>query len=95
MEGLMDAILTLALQISLAIHIILISVSVWRVWKGENIIDRILAAELISTLMLAVLVLVALLLSNSIYLDVALGLAALGFISTITLAKYVVNREIY
>lgn len=95
MEGLMDAILTLALQISLAIHIILISVSVWRVWRGENIIDRLMAAELISTLMLAVLVLVALLLSNSIYLDVALGLAALGFISTIALAKYVVNREIY
>lgn len=91
----MDAILTLALQISLAIHIILISVSVWRVWRGENIIDRLMAAELISTLMLAVLVLVALLLSNSIYLDVALGLAALGFISTIALAKYVVNREIY
>ena len=91
----MNTILTLTLQISLAIHIVLIAVSVLRVWSVENVIDRLMAAELISTLILAVLVLVALLLSNSIYLDVALGLAALGFISTIALAKYVVNQEIY
>lgn len=91
----MAQILQVALQASLTIHIVMIAVCVWRVWRGENVIDRLLGADLITTLILAVLVLTALILSSSIYLDVALGLAALSFIGTIALAKFAVEREMY
>ena len=43
------------------------------------------------TLTLSILVLLALIERDSIYVDVALGLAALGFIGTIALAKYVAD----
>ena len=91
----MEQILRIALGTSLAIHIAMIAVCVWRVWNGENIIDRLIGADLLGTLTLAVLVLVALILYNSIYLDVALGLALLGFISTLALAKYIVDQAMY
>lgn len=91
----MEDILMITLKISLAIHILLGAICVWRVWSGENAIDRLMGADLISTLTIAVLVLVALILDNNIYLDVALGLAALGFISTIVLAKYITDHSVF
>lgn len=91
----METLLSAVLYISLVIHILMIAIAVWRVWRGENVIDRLLGAELASTLMLAILVLVSLIFRDSIYIDVALGLGALGFISTIALAKYVADEQMF
>lgn len=91
----MSEILGLVLDVALAVHIALIAVCVWRVWRGENVIDRLIGADLVGTLMLAVLVLIALILVNSTYIDVALGLAALGFVGTIALAKYIADHQMF
>ena len=91
----METLLIGVLYISLVIHIVMIAIAVWRVWHGENVIDRLLGTELVSTLMLAILVLISLIFRDSIYIDVALGLGALGFISTIALAKYVADEQMF
>jgi len=91
----MNEVLTLVLHAALLIHIALLAVCVWRVWRGENAIDRLIGADLIGTLTLAALVLIALITANSIYIDVALGLAALGFIGTIALARYIADQQIF
>jgi len=91
----MSQVLSSVLNIALAIHVVLIAVCVWRVWRGENVIDRLIGADLVGTLMLAVLVLIALILVNETYIDVALGLAALGFVSTIALAKYIADQQMF
>jgi multisubunit Na+/H+ antiporter MnhF subunit len=91
----MTTILTLVLYLALLVHIGLMAVALWRVWRGENIIDRLMGADLLSTLTLAVLVLVSLILRNSIYIDVALGLAALGFIGTVALAKFIADEQMF
>jgi multicomponent Na+:H+ antiporter subunit F len=62
---------------------------------GENIIDRLMGFELIGTLILAVLVLLSLISRRIIYIDVALGIAALSFIGTIALAKYVADEQMF
>jgi multisubunit Na+/H+ antiporter MnhF subunit len=67
----------------------------WKVWRGDNIIDRLMGADLLGTLTLAVLVLLALIGRDGIYIDVALGLAALGFIGIIALAKYVADEQVF
>lgn len=82
------------LVFSLAVHIILTAVCVWRVWRGQNVIDRLIGADLVGTLALAVLVLIALIERTSIYFDVALGLAALGFMASIVLAKYLADQRV-
>lgn len=91
----MDQILDITLAAALIIHILLISIAVWRVWRGENIVDRLIGADLVATLTLAALILVALILRNSIYLDVALGLAALGFIGIFAYAKYTADERVF
>jgi multisubunit Na+/H+ antiporter MnhF subunit len=91
----MESILRYLLFVALAIHVLLISVALWRVWRGENIIDRLMGADLMGTLTLAIVVLVSLVTRNSIYIDVALGLAALGFIGIIALAKYVADEQMF
>ena len=91
----MTAILTWVLYLALLVHIGLLAVILWRVWRGENVIDRLMGADLLGTLTLSILVLLALIEQDSIYVDVALGLAALGFISTIALAKYVADEQMF
>lgn len=91
----MSTILTYVLYMALLVHISLLVVVLWRVWRGENVIDRLMGTDLLSTLTLAVLVLLALIERESIYIDVALGLAALGFIGTIALAKYVADEQMF
>jgi multisubunit Na+/H+ antiporter MnhF subunit len=73
----------------------LVAIALWRVWRGENVIDRVIGFDLTGILTLAILVLISLIRQNSVYIDVALGLAALGFISTIALAKYIADEQMY
>ena len=91
----MATILTYVLYLALLVHIGLLAVVLWRVWRGENVIDRLMGADLFNTLVLSVLVLLALIEGEGIYVDVALGLAALGFVGTIALAKYVADEQVF
>jgi multicomponent Na+:H+ antiporter subunit F len=88
-------ILTYVLYLALLVHIGLLAVVLWKVWRGDDIIDRLMGADLLGTLTLAVLVLLSLIEQESIYIDVALGLAALAFIGTIALAKYVADEQMF
>lgn len=91
----MSTVLNLIIRISLFIHVLLMGVALWRVWQGENVIDRMMAVDLLSTLTLAVLVLTALVFRERIYIDAALGLAALGFIGMVAFARYISDDRMY
>ena len=91
----MDNVLTVVLYLSLLAHLGMVGVGLWRIWRGENVIDRLIGVDLITTLSLAVLVLIALILREAIYIDVALGLAALGFVGVIALTKYIADEQMF
>ena len=91
----MSTLLSVVLYLALAIHIALVAVVLWRVWRGENIVDRLIGADLIAVLSLAALVLLALIHRDGIYIDVALALAALGLIGSIALAKYIADEQMF
>jgi len=91
----MDTVLNFVLQGALIIHTILLAFVVYQVWRGKEIMERIVGADLVSTITLAIMVLMALIQGDSIYIDVALGLAALGFVSTIALAKYAADEQMF
>ena len=88
-------ILIFVAKAALLLHMLLITTAVFRIWHGENSIDRLIGVEMVSTLFLAILVLLAIINDDSIYIDVALGLAALGFIGTIALAKYAADEQVF
>jgi len=81
---------------ALVVHVVLLGVCVFRVvLRGDNLVDRLLGAELVATLTLGVLVLLAILERDSIFIDVAVGLAAMGFVSTVALAKFLADERIF
>ena len=91
----MEDILITPLYISLFIHVLLMCFTAWRLWNGENIIDRLMALDMLSNLTLAVLVVAALIHRQKIYIDVAIGLAAIGYIAIITFAKYITDKRMF
>ena len=91
----MDQVFTITLHVALLIHVAAMGLAAWRLWTGENVIDRLIASDLLSNLTLAVLVLAALIRRQTIYIDVALGLAALGYITVIVFARYIAAKRAF
>lgn len=91
----MHSILTTVLHASLIVHIVLIAFAAWKVWRGDNSADRLLGLDVAGTLTIAILLLVALLEQRPVYIDIAIGLAALSFIGVIALSKYLVDEQMF
>ena len=91
----MEQVFIIALHLSLLIHVAAMGLAAWRLWTGENVIDRLIASDLLSNLALATLVLMALIRRQAIYIDVALGLAALGYITVIAFARYIAEKRTF
>lgn len=87
--------LTLVIYFALTTHTLLISYAIWRVWRGENEIDRLLATELVGTLILGVLILIAILERSSLFIDVAIGLGTLSFIGVVAYAKFAAEKRMF
>ncbi len=91
----MELVLKVTLYFSLLIHILLLCLAGWKLWKGENVVDRLMASDLLSNLTIAILVLTAVIREQIIFVDVALGLAAIGYITVITYAKYISDKRMF
>ena len=91
----MDKVLDITLYGALLVHVLISGVGLLRAWRGKNAVDRLVAFDMTSTLTIAVLVLLALIREQTIFVDVAIGLAALGFVSTIVLARYASEEELF
>lgn len=64
---------------------------VLRAWRGNTIFDRILAANLFSTQTIALVAVVAFVLKNSGFIDVAIAYALLSFVGTIAFLRFFNN----
>jgi multisubunit Na+/H+ antiporter MnhF subunit len=91
----METVVLATLYAALAVHILLMVVVAWRLWRGENVIDRLMASEMLSTLALAVLVLLTLIHGQRMFIDVGLGLAALGYVTIVTFCKYIADKRMF
>ena len=60
----------------------------WRASAGPTVVDRVLAVNVIGTITLVILVLLALVFGRSMLLDVALVYGLLNFVITITASRY-------
>ncbi|MEM6679990.1 MAG: monovalent cation/H+ antiporter complex subunit F [Pseudomonadota bacterium] len=69
--------------------------AVYRLVKGETLPDRVVALDLISMLLTALIVVFALAVEVSAYLDAALALALISFLATVAFARYVERRAGY
>ena len=66
----------------------------WRLLRGPSLPDRILALDTLYINTLALLVLVGIRLGSTLYFEVALLIALLGFAGTVVLSKFVLRGDI-
>ncbi|GAB4485294.1 MAG: hypothetical protein Fur0016_10230 [Anaerolineales bacterium] len=101
----LDNVLVYVAIIALILHTLFFLLATWRAWRGENSFDRLIGVDLTGILILCMLVLFAIVsevyaplhvnANNVIFVDIALGLAALSFLTTIALAKYIVDHRMF
>ena len=91
----MNSLLDITIWIVLVAHLLMALVAAWRVWHGENGVSRLAGLDLASTLTIAILVIISIIRANSIFIDVAIAAAALSYISTIVLAKYISDHRVF
>ncbi|KAB2314556.1 K+/H+ antiporter subunit F [Betaproteobacteria bacterium SCN2] len=68
--------------------------SFWRLLKGPDAPDRILALDTLYVNTIALLVLLGIHLGNAIYFEAALLIAMMGFVGTVALCKYLLRGDI-
>lgn len=67
---------------------ILSLILLYRVFKGPNVIDRVLAADSIDIILGIIMILFGAIEDRAMYLDLGLIVTLLGFIGTVLISKY-------
>jgi multicomponent Na+:H+ antiporter subunit F len=84
----------LALQAALVASAALTLLASYRVISGPTVPDRVVGLDTIGTNVVAIAALWAMASTQAFFIDVSLVLAIIGFISTITVARYVTEGDI-
>jgi multicomponent Na+:H+ antiporter subunit F len=84
----------MTVDIAIAVHVVLGLACLWRIWSASTSVDRLIAVDVVGTLLLAVLVLMAIREQLPMLLDVAIGLAAVGFTGSILLAQLISDDRV-
>lgn len=85
------------LEYSVHIGFILITLSIalgfLRVYKGPSLEDRVLALDMMTVIIVSFCGLFAISIDNSVFLDVAIVMALIGFLATVALARYAERKS--
>ena len=86
--------LNVALDVSLAMLALSVTLCFLRLAAGPSLPDRILALDTLYINAIAFLVIFGMRSGSQLYFDVALLIAMFGFVGTVALAKYVLRGDI-
>ena len=71
-----------------------LALSCWRLLRGPDAPDRILALDTLYINTVALLVLLGIHLNDNLYFEAALLIALMGFVGTVALCKYLLRGDI-
>ncbi|MGB1950118.1 MAG: K+/H+ antiporter subunit F [Marinobacter sp.] len=80
--------ITIALYITLAMVMIAALLNVYRLIRGPDAPDRVLALDTLYINAIALIILLGITLGTRLYLESALLIAVMGFVGTVAMAKY-------
>ena len=82
----------LASTIALVMLGLALFLTVFRIVVGPSLADRVLALDLLTVLALGFVGVMAIRTGITLYIDIAIALALLGFLATVALARYILSR---
>ncbi len=86
--------LSIAVILAFGLVAAALALSLWRLLRGPDKPDRILALDTLYVNAIAILVLLGIHLDSSLYFEAALLIAMMGFVGTIALSKYLLRGDI-
>ena len=86
--------IALAIPVAFAFMALALLLNLWRVVRGPDLPDRILALDTLYVNSIALLVLFGIYLDTAIYFEAALLIAMMGFVGTVAVAKYLLRGDI-
>ncbi len=81
-----------AATISLGLLTFAFLLTIIRILRGPTLPDRVLALDMLVSIGIAYIAVVAIKTDFSLYLDVAIALGLVGFLATVAFARYVQHR---
>lgn len=81
-----------ATSVAFALLLLAVVLVIVRLVRGPTLADRILALDLITTLSIALIATFAVRTGFTLYLDIAIALGLLGFLSTVAFARYLLKQ---
>ncbi len=89
-----DAVLALSLNTALMLFALATALAFVRLWLGPKLADRVVALDVMSAGIIGFCALYAVKTGLSAYLDIALALALVSFLSVVALARYALRLAI-
>ena len=86
--------LNIAVSIAFTLVAAAFALSGWRLLAGPSAPDRILALDTLSINAIALLALLGIQQSSTLYFEAALLIALIGFVSTVALCKFLLRGDI-
>jgi multicomponent K+:H+ antiporter subunit F len=80
--------MTVALYATIAMVVLAALLNVYRLIKGPDAPDRVLALDTLYVNAIALIILLGITLGTRLYLESALLIAVMGFVGTVAMAKY-------
>ena len=86
--------LSLALDLGTAVVALAVALCSWRLLKGPEISDRVLALDTLYMNILALIILLDIRWDTELLFEAALLVAMMGFVSTVALARYITRGDV-
>lgn len=86
--------IALAVPVAFALMALALLLNLWRLVRGPDLPDRILALDTMYVNSIALLVLFGIHLDTMIYFEAALLIAMMGFVGTVAIVKYLLRGDI-
>jgi multicomponent K+:H+ antiporter subunit F len=87
-------VLSLALDVATVLLALALLLAAWRLGRGPDLVDRILALDTLYVNAAALLVLYGIRLGEQWHYEAALVIAMLGFLSTLAFAKFLLRGDV-
>lgn len=91
----MSDLITLSIHAALVIMVLLIVPCTWIVVRGRTEANRLQGIDIVTTLLIGIVLLLALSQQSTLTVDISLALAAFSFIGTVAIARFICEGKVF
>jgi len=84
--------LELSISIALGLSTVALVLVIYRIMRGPTLPDRVLALDMLVSVGIGYVAIIAIKTGYMLYLDIAISLGLVGFLATVAFARYILQR---